>query len=298
MPRRPGTPTEELDEKRPVATANVDDGLVSAPVGGGQALDPSLPTLLHGTVERGALLRMLREPIPEIGPEEPWERRLARGVELAGGAVPDAAEEMGEVVPAAAASKNLRRFRVLEHTRLGLGEDPVACQRAQQPLEGVRIRAGLAGELRDGFRTVRERVRDSEISDDRKSPRGERAAQEVPNLRLGSEPSSRGSNHGRDLIHLRIRERAAVEQQTSVADDADHRRVAGAERRGELLPTAHAKLGSSASGNAPPPTRPTVSSMSPSTRPASRSARARTAASGSTSIRSTGTSRHARLGSR
>jgi hypothetical protein len=62
--------------------------------------------------------------------------------------------------------------------------------------------------------------------------------------------------------------------------------------------TAQAKLGSSASGRAPPPTRPTVCSTSPPTRPASHSARARTAARGSPSILSTGISCIARSGSR
>ncbi len=54
--------------------------------------------------------------------------------------------------------------------------------------------------------------------------------------------------------------------------------------------TAHAALGSSASGSAPPPTRATVSSTSPPTSSARRSARARTTSIGSWSMRSTGTS--------
>ncbi len=53
-----------------------------------------------------------------------------------------------------------------------------------------------------------------------------------------------------------------------------------------------------ASGSAPPPTRATVSSTSPPTREARRSARPRTVATGSSSMRSTGISRRARSGSR
>ena len=61
-----------------------------------------------------------------------------------------------------------------------------------------------------------------------------------------------------------------------VADDAHDRRLAQAQRNGGSTGNAHAKLGSSASGSAPPPTRAVVSSTVPPVASASRSARART----------------------
>ena len=66
-------------------------------------------------------------------------------------------------------------------------------------------------------------------------------------------------------------------------------------RRGRLSDssTAHANEGSSVSGSAPPPTRATVSSISPPTSPTSRSARARIVATGSSSMRNTGISARA-----
>ena len=45
----------------------------------------------------------------------------------------------------------------------------------------------------------------------------------------------RASDRGGDLVDLGVGERAAVEQQPAVADDADDRRLAGAQRRRERL---------------------------------------------------------------
>src|SRR5512133_1915692 len=44
-----------------------------------------------------------------------------------------------------------------------------------------------------------------------------------------------GADRGGGLVRLGVRERAAVQQQAAVADDADDRRVAGAQRLGERL---------------------------------------------------------------
>ena len=92
----------------------------------------------------------------------------------------------------------------------------------------------------------------------------------------------------RDLVDLGVGERAAVEQELAVADDADDRRLARRSGAASDSSIAQAKLGSSASGSAPPPTRATVSSTAPPTSDASRSARARTTAASSRSMRSTG----------
>jgi hypothetical protein len=49
-------------EQRAVATTDVDDRLVAAPLNRFQALQPSLPALSHRAVECAALLRVRRQP--------------------------------------------------------------------------------------------------------------------------------------------------------------------------------------------------------------------------------------------
>ena len=101
--------------------------------------------------------------------------------------------------------------------------------------------------------------------------------------------------HGRPRrATARLPRRSSVRQSSSRRPSRTTPTTGGSPRRSgaaSASSTAHAKLGSSASGSAPPPTRATVSSTSPPTSAASRSARARTAPTGSRSIRSTGISR-------
>src|SRR6185503_12200609 len=85
----------------------------------------------------------------------------------------------------------------------------------------------------------------------------------------------------------------SVRQSRSVRPSRTIATTGGSPRRSgsaSASSTAHAQLGTSASGSAPPPARATVASTSPPTAAASRSARARTAASGSRSMRTTGSS--------
>ena len=62
--------------------------------------------------------------------------------------MPDAAEEVREVAPAALA-QHVRRLGVAEDAGLLLGEDAVARERAQDAVQRVRVGAGLARELVD-----------------------------------------------------------------------------------------------------------------------------------------------------
>src|SRR4051812_8334024 len=282
-------PGEQRDQQRAVAAAHVDDRLVAAPLDLREVVDPTFLPLLHRAVERGALVRVGREPRPELGAEDAREGRLARRLELAGRVVPDAAEEAREVVPAAVAVQQLRRLGVGEDAGRDLGEDPVARKRAQEAVERVGVGAALARDLRDGSRPGGERVRDVKLGDDPERPRRERATQEVPQRRL------------RVLPHPRARATAAA---TSSSSSSASVRQSSNSLPSRTIPTAggspwrsgaasssssaQAKLGTSASGSAPPPTRPTVSSTVPPTSGASRSARARTAAASCRSIRSTG----------
>ena len=169
----------------------------------------------------------------------PWSSgnaRLAGGVQRSGGLVPDTAEEVRERGPAGA-EQLLGDVRVAKHARLLLGEDAVARERAQEPVERVRVGAALLCELGHGPRAVGELPGDAQVGDDSERAGDECAAERVPEVGLGRAVcSSAGRADGcRDLLCLGVAERPAVEQEPAVAHDADHRRLAGTQRRGELL---------------------------------------------------------------
>ena len=103
-------------------------------------------------------------------------------------------------------------------------------------------------------------------------------------------PQPPGQRDRRDLVDLVV---ASVRQSSRSFPSRTMPTTGGSPTRSGAASdssSAHAKLGSSASGSAPPPTRATVSSTVPPTSAASRSARARTASASSRSIRSTGNS--------
>src|SRR5262249_7824264 len=93
-PAQPGPTTEQLGEQRAVAAADIDHDVAVVPLG----LHKQLCTLVlpadHGAVEGAAFCRMCREPAPEIRAERAREARVPRGVRLAAGAVPAAAEQV------------------------------------------------------------------------------------------------------------------------------------------------------------------------------------------------------------
>src|ERR671934_234515 len=136
MPRRAGCSRSSSASSEPLPPPAADEGLVPAPPERPEPLGPRLLALLHRAVERRPLARVLGEPRPEVGVEDALERGVAARVEPLERSVPDAAEEVGEVIPAAAV-KELGRRRVAEHTRRLLREDAVARERAEEAVERV-----------------------------------------------------------------------------------------------------------------------------------------------------------------
>ncbi len=122
---------------------------------------------------------------------------------------------------------------MLEHARLRLAEDAVARERAQQPVQRVRV----AAELRHRPRAVRQRLRHARVDDGRERFRHQRAAQKVPEDGLGRALAhvAGASDRGGGRLGLLVGQRQAVEQEAAVADDPDDGRLAGAERAGERL---------------------------------------------------------------
>ncbi len=59
--------------------------------------------------------------------------------------------------------EQLGRGGVAEDAALLLGEDAVACERAQQPVQRIGVRADLARNLLDRTRAVCEHVRDAQL---------------------------------------------------------------------------------------------------------------------------------------
>src|SRR5262249_44383626 len=115
-PAHPGMALEQRAQERAVAAAHVDDGLVAAEPDDLEPLDPPLPVLLHRAVEDGALLRVRREPWPELLAEHAREGRTTACVQICHGLQPDAAEEMRERVPAVLRER-LRLLGVAEGAR-------------------------------------------------------------------------------------------------------------------------------------------------------------------------------------
>ena len=271
-------PLEQRRQQGPVAATDVDHGLAIAPVDPVEPLHSLLLALLHRDVEERALVAVRGEPGPEVGPVELWPHRLARGVQRAGGLVPDTAEEVRERGPAAP-EELCGDLGVPKDTRFLLGEDAVARERAQQPVERVRVGAALFGELGHGARAAGELLRDAQVGDDPERARDECTAKRVPEVGLG-----RAVAHPRAVVTAAATSSASaslsVRQSSRSRPSRTTPTTGGSPARSGAASsssTAHAKLGSSASGSAPPPMRPTVSSTSPPVSSASRTARPRTA---------------------
>ena len=146
--------------------------------------------------------------------------------------MPGAAEEVREVVPAVAPEQ--LDASVLPKTPGDTSAKTPSLASARRSGAACRGRPRPRGQLGDGPRPIGERVGDPEVDGDRERPRGERAAKQIPEAASGELIRGRGPRR-RDLVHLGVGHRAAVEQAAAVADDGDDRRLARAQRRGELL---------------------------------------------------------------
>ena len=155
--------------------------------------------------------------------------------------------------------------------------------RADEPLVPGDVDDGELRAVGQFERRVAEVDRDAALALLRQ-PVGVLARQRLDERRLavvdvtGGADRQRHAHHGgRDLLDLH--RRRASGSPAAASRRARRRRPAVVPARSGTASdssTAQAKLGSSASGRAPPPTRPTVSSTVPPTSDASRSARART----------------------
>ena len=295
-PAQPRPTPNELDEQRAVAAADVDDGLAVAPLERGEPLGAPSPFLAgHRAVEDRALVAVRREPRPEVVPNvsgnvaAPVRTPTSRSAD---GRVEDVAEQVRELRPAGvrAAARTPR------------------CDRRRPAPPRRRRRRSRAREARDAGRRRRPRPRARARPPGEGRPRaplrcgGRRRSPSAFVVIAPRRKSQRTASGARSLIRVRARPRRRPRPRRSSVSARQSR----SSRPSRTMPTtggspsrsgsasssstAHATLGSSASGSAPPPTRATVSSTSPPTSPASRSARARTCSTGSWSIRSTGIS--------
>src|SRR5262249_5845018 len=93
-PAQPGPATEQLDQERAVAAADVDHDVAGVPCDLHEPLRALVLSAGHGAVEGAAFLWMRGEPAPEIRAKRVREARLSRRVQLANGPVPNAAEQV------------------------------------------------------------------------------------------------------------------------------------------------------------------------------------------------------------
>src|SRR5262249_12611453 len=276
---------QQFDEEGAVPATHVDDGLPVTPLDAVEPLYPSVRPLRHRAVESRALHRMRGEPGPEVGAERVGEDRLTACVEPLDGAVPNAPEEDGEVVPTTR-QQELGGGCVREDPRFFLGEDAVARQSAHETVESVRVGSSFAGEILDRPGSFGEGPGNAELGNDCEGPG-----------RNGAPARATNRLPGRDLAHARAAETTAATSSTSASvsvRQSSKRRPsrttpitggsASRNRGASSSSTAQAKLGSSVSGSAPPPTRPTVASTSPRTSPANRWARARAGSARSATV--------------
>jgi hypothetical protein len=246
---------------------HVDDRLVAIPIERGKPLRPALVPVDHRDVERGALRWVLAEPGPEVGAERCGKRRPASDcVKLARCSVPSPTEEMRERA-LTRGTEELGDRSVPEHSGVGLLEHSVARERAQEPMQHVRVGADGFGQIADGDRPVR-------------APATSRSA-----TWARARVTARREGNPRALTPASALMRAFVPRRPRLPPSRrGYGSPAAAGRRGarpprpgrlpqlgrELLLHRAGELGSSLSGSAPPPTRPTVSSTSPPTARASR----------------------------
>src|SRR5437764_15430527 len=71
---------KQRQQQRAVAAADIDHELVTAPIDALEAIEATLRPLSHRPVEGGALVRVRRQPCPELIAVDPRERRLAAQV--------------------------------------------------------------------------------------------------------------------------------------------------------------------------------------------------------------------------
>ena len=173
IPRSSGRRCEQRAQQRAVAAADVDDGLVAAPVERGEPLAGRSFPPRHRAVEDRPLVGVRREPRPEVGAE----RRGGRST-VAGRRIERRRPRVRNTPPnrcanscqPSVAAQQLRRLGVAEDARLVLREDAVARERAQDPVQRVGVGARPPREVRDRPRPVGERVRDAEVGGDRRAP--------------------------------------------------------------------------------------------------------------------------------
>src|SRR5262249_2924170 len=197
-----------------------------------------------------------------------------------------------EVAPPVTAEQ-LGRIGVPEDTGTLFGEDAVTRERSKHAVEGVHVRTDVTRYILDGSRAVCERVGDPEIGGDRERTRRQRAAQPVPDDRLGCDGAHRRAT-AIAAATSSISSAAIVRQSSSVRSLRTSATTGGsAARSRDASPGSSSTpaLGRSYSGSAPPPGRASVSTTTPSVSAASRSARARTPSTGSRSLPSARTSR-------
>ena len=302
MPRRPAA-ARQLEQQRAVPAADVDDRLAPAPLEAARAARrgvPCPPPLRGRTAPARA---MLSQPGPEVAVEGLPPGRI----EAAGSLVPDPAEELRESAARSCPAEELGGRGVPVDARLDLGEDAVARERAEKALERVGVRPDLARRpprRGEGRLRVRRRRRGSATIPVARVASAPQRMRQRTSPRLPRRPRAASLIRGRGRPRRRPR-------------PARRRRAcgsrAGADRRGRRRPPAARPAG--AARRAPPRPRRRSSAARraaarrrrrgrPSPRPRRRSlpragsARARIASAGSASMRSTGTSRRARSGSR
>ena len=178
-----------------VAAADVDDNLVGVPVERGKPIRVFGFPARHRRIESAPFGGMLCEPAPEVSLEP--ARQSGDCV------VEHRSEEVRKLRPTVAAQE-VRRLGVAEDARRGFREDTVARERAQDPVERLRIRPGALRELGDGPGPGRKRLGDLQVGGEPERLRRHRTAEQVPQLCLRS-----------DLAHVRAAATAAAASSTS-----------------------------------------------------------------------------------
>jgi hypothetical protein len=138
----------------------------------------------HRPVEGGTLIRMRREPRPELAAVDAREGRVPARVERGDGLQPYPAEEVGEVVPTIA-RQQLRRGRVAKNTGGRLLKDAVAGERPQHPVQRVGVHTPLARKRLVAPRASSQRLRQTQVGGEPERTRHQRTPERVPEHSLG-----------------------------------------------------------------------------------------------------------------
>jgi hypothetical protein len=166
-PTQASAALQQGQEQRAVAAADVDDGLALLPGVRGEQVGERLLAAGHEAVEAGPRLRIRRQIALVVGPEGGIEGRLPalhRAREPGEGRVELLPEDEREVPEGAGlVAQELALLRVGKAPLGLLDEDAVRGEHAQEPVEGIRVRADGVRELARRARPAREQVRDSEL---------------------------------------------------------------------------------------------------------------------------------------